>query len=62
MSNLNGKRVAVLGDMRELGDIAEKGHREIGQEVLHSKVDHLITLGEMGRWIHEEANSPGYGL
>lgn len=59
MSNLNGKRVAVLGDMRELGDIAEKGHREIGQEVLHSKVDHLITLGEMGRWIHEEATAQG---
>lgn len=59
MTNMNGRRVAVLGDMRELGDIAEKGHRETGQEVFHSKIDHLITLGDMGRWIHEEAVSQG---
>jgi len=57
MSNPKGRRVAVLGDMRELGEISEEGHRETGREVVLSGVDYLVTMGEMGKWIHEEAIS-----
>jgi len=59
MSSPKGRRVAVLGDMRELGEISEEGHRETGREAVRSGVDYLVTMGEMGRWIHEEAISEG---
>lgn len=43
------RRVAVLGDMRELGKISEKSHREIGEFVARSRVDVLVCVGEMAR-------------
>lgn len=41
-----GKRVAVLGDMLELGTEAAALHREVG-EAAAARADHLILLGEM---------------
>lgn len=41
-----GKRIAVLGDMLELGPEAATLHREVG-EAAAARVDHLLLLGEM---------------
>ncbi len=54
----NGRRVAVLGDMRELGDHTEEGHKIVGRRAA-DVVDLLITVGELGRAIGEEARSAG---
>lgn len=43
------RRIAVLGDMRELGKISEKSHREVGEFVARSRVDILVCVGEMAR-------------
>lgn len=40
-----GRRVAVLGEMKELGKFSEKSHREIG-ELAFTQVDHLLCLGK----------------
>jgi UDP-N-acetylmuramoyl-tripeptide--D-alanyl-D-alanine ligase len=40
-----GKRVAVLGAMKELGPFTEECHREVAEVALKS-VDHLLCLGE----------------
>jgi UDP-N-acetylmuramoyl-tripeptide--D-alanyl-D-alanine ligase len=43
----NGRRVAILGDMLELGAICEEAHREVGQTVLHmldAGVLHHVSL------------------
>lgn len=40
-----GRRVAILGDMYELGDEAEKAHFEVGKYA-NDKVDFLIVIGE----------------
>ena len=40
----NGRRVAILGDMYELGDESEKAHYEVGKYV-KDKVDTLIVIG-----------------
>jgi UDP-N-acetylmuramoyl-tripeptide--D-alanyl-D-alanine ligase len=40
-----GKRVAVLGAMKELGPFTEDCHREVA-EVALSSIDHLLCLGE----------------
>ena len=43
---VSGKRVAVLGDIAELGDITEDVHREVMDAVSNSKFDCLLTIGD----------------
>ena len=52
------RRLAVLGDMLELGEHCEAGHREIGELVVRS-TDLLFTYGEGGRIISEQAKKSG---
>ena len=47
-----GRRVAVLGDMLELGDFEEAAHRGIGGDAALA-ADILVTVGERARWIAE---------
>ncbi len=49
------RRVAVLGDMLELGDRAETLHRQSGRKAARSRLDLLIGVGPLGRLIVEEA-------
>ena len=53
------RKIAVLGDMFELGDISEKVHREVGECVAENNFDILITVGELGKFIAEGAKSAG---
>ncbi|MCX7983794.1 MAG: UDP-N-acetylmuramoyl-tripeptide--D-alanyl-D-alanine ligase [Bacteroidetes bacterium] len=43
----SGKRVAVLGDMLELGEHAPQYHREIGEALATYSIDLLITYGPL---------------
>jgi len=43
------RRVAVLGEMAELGDYADEGHREVARAVEEIGVDLLLTVGERAR-------------
>lgn len=55
LSSFKGnKKIAVLGDMFELGDYAEKGHRETGIYA-RDKADMLIAIGENAKYIYDEA-------
>ncbi len=58
LEELDGRRVAVLGDMLELGEYEEKGHRLVGARVA-GIADLLITVGERARWIADEAQAVG---
>lgn len=49
------KKIAVLGDMLELGEYSEKLHRLVGKEVVKNKIDILITIGKQAKYIAEEA-------
>jgi UDP-N-acetylmuramoyl-tripeptide--D-alanyl-D-alanine ligase len=46
---VSGRRVAVLGDMRELGTDAAEHHREIGELARQDGVELLIAVGELAR-------------
>ena len=54
-----GQRIAVLGEMRELGDESERGHREVGQMAAALKVDHLIAIGNVAAGIADAAKQAG---
>jgi UDP-N-acetylmuramoyl-tripeptide--D-alanyl-D-alanine ligase len=55
----DGQRIAVLGEMRELGDESERGHREVGETAAALKVDHLIAIGNVAATIAEAAKRAG---
>ena len=54
-----GRRIAILGDMAELGSLAELAHFQLGEQVPNSAVDVLVTVGERGRRIAEGALAAG---
>jgi UDP-N-acetylmuramoyl-tripeptide--D-alanyl-D-alanine ligase len=53
-----GRRVAVLGDMLELGPEEEALHRAVGAAVTGC-ADQLVAVGPRGRWIAETAAAAG---
>jgi UDP-N-acetylmuramoyl-tripeptide--D-alanyl-D-alanine ligase len=58
LEELEGRRVAVLGDMLELGEFEERGHRMVGGRAAEI-VDMLVTVGPRAHWIAEEARKAG---
>lgn len=56
LSKINSKRkIAVLGDMFELGDYSVDLHKKVGKEVAMNNIDILIASGENAKFIIEEA-------
>ena len=58
LDDLSGRKIAVLGNMAELGDYEEEGHRKVGCRTVDS-VDMLITVGRRARLIAKEARACG---
>jgi UDP-N-acetylmuramoyl-tripeptide--D-alanyl-D-alanine ligase len=54
------KKIAILGDMMELGSFEEEGHRKVGCRAADI-VDLLIVIGVRARWIAEGAKSCDLG-
>mgnify|MGYP002639434447 CR=1 FL=1 len=50
-----GRRIAVLGSMKELGPAAEVLHRQVGCQIVENGVDLLIGVGSGGAWIAASA-------
>lgn len=53
-----GRRIAVLGDMRELGAFSDEGHKMVGLRAA-DVADVLVTVGPLGRSIGEAAAGAG---
>jgi len=53
------RRVAVLGDMAELGSLTELAHFRLGEEVARLAVDVLVTVGPRATRIGEGASAEG---
>lgn len=58
----NEVKIAVLGDMLELGEYSEELHRKVGEEVAKRKIDILITVGSDAKNIADEAYRQGMSL
>jgi len=53
------RRIAALGEMKELGAYTENAHRSVGRAVVEANVDILVTCGALARTIAEEAHQAG---
>lgn len=54
------RKVAILGDMLELGDYAPKAHHDIGSTVAEGDVEVLVTVGELGKLIADGAKESDF--
>jgi UDP-N-acetylmuramoyl-tripeptide--D-alanyl-D-alanine ligase len=55
----NNEKIAILGDMLELGEKTGFYHREIGKEVAKLSIDTLITVGQGGKIIAQSSKEEG---
>ena len=58
LNEMDGCKIAVLGDMLELGPYERQGHKMVGVRAAQV-VDELVTVGELGQIIAEAALQSG---
>lgn len=62
LKNVPGRRIAVLGDMGELGSDEVRLHQEIGTYAAACGLDLCICVGELSRYMAEAARQEDPGL
>ena len=55
-----GRRIAVLGNMGELGDYSEEGHILVGKAAARSGLDRMICVGKLAAGIANAARDAGF--
>ncbi len=55
----SGRKVLICGDMLELGNYAERLHKEVGAKVADANIDVLWAVGPLSRFVAEEAIANG---
>ena len=56
---VEGRRIAVLGDMLELGEESPSAHRQVGRAATDTDTDTLIAIGEAARELAQGAQAAG---
>lgn len=59
LSEFSGRKVAVLGEMGELGDLEKKMHEKVGEEAARLKIDIIVGVGPLTKFIIAEASKKG---
>jgi len=54
-----GRKIAVFGDMLELGAVSEKAHQAVGKKLVDLGIDYLFVVGERSRDIARGAKAAG---
>lgn len=55
-----GRKIAVLGDMLELGEKSYEFHKKVGEKIKECGVDYLYTLGELASGFAQGAEEKGF--
>ena len=59
LATLKNRKIAILGDMLELGDFSKQLHEKVGNEVAKNNIDVLITIGDEAKNIAIGAKTIG---
>ena len=62
LATYKGRKIAILGDMRELGALEKPLHREVGAYVATLGIDYLITVGSASNNIWQGAIDSGMNM
>ncbi len=60
LKNCEGRRIAVIGDMFELGDFAQGMHYDVGSYAVDCGIDSLIFIGEASAAMKKAADDKGF--
>lgn len=60
LSSFKNRKIAVLGDILELGEFGPEIHRNIGKLIIENHIDILITIGSLSKYINIEALKLGF--
>lgn len=55
----DNRKIAVLGDMLELGEYSQELHEKVGEAVYQNKVDILLCAGKEAKYIAKKAQEMG---
>lgn len=55
----SGRRFAIIGEMRELGDLSETGHRQVGRALGEANLDLVVLYGGATKYVESEAVRAG---
>ena len=56
----NSRKIAVLGDMLELGEFSKELHEKVGEEIVKNSIDILIVVGKEAKYIKQKAIEKGF--
>ena len=56
----NRKKIAVLGEMKDLGDLSISAHKLLGGKIASSKVNYLVTIGKVASQIAKAAKKASF--
>ncbi|MCG7333033.1 UDP-N-acetylmuramoyl-tripeptide--D-alanyl-D-alanine ligase [Salinicoccus roseus] len=56
----NPKKIAVLGDMAELGSYSKEGHKKVGDSLKNFNLTKIYLYGEQSKYIKKVAEENGY--
>lgn len=59
LAKAEGRKVAILGFMGELGENQKQMHKEVGEYVAQKKIDVLISIGDVAECYDEGAKQKG---
>lgn len=59
LAKAEGRKIALLGDMLELGERSDELHENVGRAAAELKIDLLITVGSSAKRIAEAARAAG---
>lgn len=61
LAGAEGRKVAILGDMLELGEETEQYHMSTGEFAAGEEIDLIICIGELGKLIKDGADKANKG-
>lgn len=60
LNSFEGKSIAIIGDVLELGDFSKSSHEDIGEYISEHSVDVLFTFGTDSEYILNRATALGF--